>query len=238
MQVHQTPTLLLTRPRAASERFAKGMTGAQIVIAPLMEIVGTGAQIDLNGVDALILTSEAAVAFLPKSTLPAYCVGPRTTGAARVHGLVAEAAGSDAEGLVQTLTDRRPKGRLLHLHGTHTRGDIAQRLTAIGLNASSHVIYDQLEMTPYADFYAALRQPRLIVPLFSPRSAKLFARAAKTLRADTQLIALSPAVADALPPAMRPQTSVAQSPTGEDLRKVLEPFGVNRNSPLEDSAAS
>lgn len=231
MQVHQTPTLLLTRPRPASERFARGLTGVTIVIAPLMEIVPNGCSVDLNGVDGLILTSEAAVGFLPPSTLPAYCVGPRTARAARAAGLRAEVAGLNADGLVASLTGSVPQGRLLHVHGTQARGDIAARLTAAGLNVAEIAAYDQRRLPPSDAFMKALTQPRLIVPLFSPRSAMIFAEAAPALRADTRLVALSAAVAEALPAEMQSQIHVAATPTGKDMRISLELMGVELVSP-------
>ncbi|WP_011457194.1 uroporphyrinogen-III synthase [Jannaschia sp. CCS1] len=231
MQVHRTPTLLLTRPRPASERFARGLEGADIIIAPLMEIVGTGAEIDLAGVHGLILTSQAAVPFVPQTTLPAYCVGARTTAVARGAGISADFVGEDADALVQALAARRPDGPLLHLHGTHTRGDIARRLSAHGITVQSLTLYDQRDCPPDPAFYDAITRPDLIVPLFSPRSAILFAAASQTLRDDTVLLALSPAVAHALPPRMQTQTRVAAAPTGQQMRDLLEPLGVQRNSP-------
>lgn len=231
MQVHQTPTLLLTRPRAASRRFAEGLQGANIVIAPLMEIVGTGAEVSLGGVQGVILTSEAAVAFLPPARLPAYCVGPRTASAARAIGLEAEVCGPDAEGLVTALRPRLLKGHFLHVHGTHTRGDIAKRLTADGLVVTGIAAYDQRAAAPPPAFHEALAQPELIVPLFSPRSAGLFATAAPQLRSDTQIYALSQAVAEALPASMRAQTHVIARPNGSEMLSALGRHGVLRNSP-------
>lgn len=231
MQVHQTPNVLLTRPRPASERFAQGLGDANVVIAPLMEIVSLGAPIELEGMAGLILTSEAAVAFVPQTTLPAYCVGARTNAAAHAAGMQADCVGQDAEELVKTLADHRPKGPLLHLHGTHTRGDIVERLCAIGLSITGLAVYDQQDVPPSAAFHDALTLPNLLVPLFSPRSATLFARAATDLRSDAKIVALSQAVADALPQTMAAQTLIAPSPTGKELRGMMERLGVKRNSP-------
>ncbi|WP_341863009.1 uroporphyrinogen-III synthase [Gymnodinialimonas sp. 57CJ19] len=231
MQVHQTPTLLLTRPRAASERFAEGLQGATVVIAPLMEIVATGESVSLDRVQGVILTSEAAVAFLPPARLPAYCVGPRTATAAQAVGLAAEVCGPDAEGLVNALRNRHLKGHLVHVHGTHTRGDIAGRLTSDGLVVTGIAAYDQRATKPLPTFHKALAQPALVVPLFSPRSAGLFAEAAVQLRSDTQILALSQAVAEALPSSMQDQTHVIAHPTGAEMLRVMERYGVQRNSP-------
>lgn len=231
MQVHRTPTVLLTRPQAASEAFAEGLQGADVVIAPLMAIVPTGVAVDLERVDGLILTSQAVIPFVPSTALPAYCVGPRTTQAARDAGVQAECAGQDADALVDALADRKPKGALLHLHGTHTRGQIAQRLTALGLSVRGLAVYDQQDAAPTPAFHDALTRPDLIVPLFSPRSAEIFAAAARSLRPDTVILALSPAVAEALPRKMQAQTRISPAPTGQEMRKRLAVLGVGRNSP-------
>lgn len=232
MQVHQPPTLLLTRPRAAAERFAAGLEGGEVVIAPLMKIEGTGAVVNRDGIRALILTSENAVAFAPGGAMPAYCVGVRTAQAAKASGFEAELPGADADSLVTALLDRQPDGPLLHIHGVHTRGDVAARLRAGGLDARGVAAYDQRAVPPGPEFFDALARPRLIVPLFSPRSASLFAEAARHhLRPDTQLLALSPAVAAALPERMHRQVGVISHPNGAEMGKALEPFGMRRISP-------
>ncbi|WP_224816370.1 uroporphyrinogen-III synthase [Hasllibacter sp. MH4015] len=231
MPVHPTPTLLLTRPRASAERFAEGIEGAQIVIAPLMEIVGTGAEVPLEGAAALILTSESAVRFLPKSDLPAYCVGPRTAKAAEDAGFRAEMLGPDADGLVAGLIERAPGGLLVHCHGTHTRGDVARRLTQGGLTAQGVAVYDQVARPPDAAFRAAIIAPQLVIPLFSPRSAELFVAAAGTLRPDAQLITLSQAVTDTLPSQWQSQTRTLPHPSGEEMRSAVQAALLRRNSP-------
>jgi len=231
MQVHQTPTLLLTRPRAASERFSAGISGADVVISPLMEIVATGANVPLDGITGLVLTSENAVRFAPSADLPAFCVGPRTADAARVAGFVAEVMGPDASGLVRQLATRHPAGPLLHIHGTHTRGDVAGRLSATGIETRSVIAYDQQKVTPDATFHSALARPHLIIPLFSPRSADLFAKAATVLPKDALILALSQAVADALPKAMQAQTQVVAAANGAGMSAAMQRYGIVRNSP-------
>lgn len=221
MQVHQTPTLLLTRPRAASERFAEGLGNIDVIIAPLMEILGTGEPVSLTGAQGVILTSEAAVPFLPATSLPVYCVGQRTAATAQEADFAAETLGQDALELVNALTHRQPKAPLVHIHGTHTRGDIATRLNALGLPTTGIAVYDQKEVAPGPNFHAALARPGLVVPLFSPRSATLFAHAARGLRSDTTIIALSTAVAEALPENLRDRTLVVNTPNGAEMRRTL-----------------
>jgi uroporphyrinogen-III synthase len=126
-------TLLLTRPRAASERFAAEIAARdlplEVVIAPLMEIVPTGDLPPLPEGAALIFTSSNAVeAAGPGQGRRAWCVGARTRQAAAEAGFDAVLAGATADELVAHVVDLRPDGPLVHVHGRHQRGDVADRL--------------------------------------------------------------------------------------------------------------
>jgi uroporphyrinogen-III synthase len=79
---------------------------------------------------------------------------------------------------------------------------VAARLAALGLPAAEAVVYDQRPqpLTPAARAWLAGARP-VIVPLFSPRSAALFAAEAAGAAAPLRIAALSAAVAAAAPPA-------------------------------------
>lgn len=231
MAVHSRPTVLLTRPRVASERFARDLHGVDIVIAPLMDIVSTGADIRLDGIAGVILTSEAAVATLPKAALTAYCVGPRTADAARAAGFAAEEIGPNATELVAQLLARRPRGNLLHVRGQHQRGDVAARLSAGGVPTREVVAYDQREVEPGPAFRSALARDGLLVPLFSPRSAAIFADAAGNLGPAVELFAMSAAVAEALPDGLRARCTTIGTPNGAEMARVLNAAAMRRISP-------
>lgn len=231
MAVHSPPTLLLTRPRAASERFVEGLQGFDVVIAPLVEIVGTGARVQLDNVQGLILTSENAVPFLPVAPVTAYCVGPRTAEAARDAGFRAEVVGPDADGLVAGLMDRAPVGPLLHPHGVRTRGDVAGRLSAGGLNVGEVAVYDQQDCAPDDEFLRAVAQKDVIVPLFSPLSASRFGKALGRTSTNLTILAMSDAVKNALPERLHRTTQVIAHPTGAEMRRALEATEMRRNSP-------
>lgn len=220
------PTLLLTRPRAGSTRFALEIAarwpGARVVIAPLMEVVPTGAPPVLDGLGAAIFTSGNAVARAsPGGGLRAYCIGARTAEAAARAGFDAVMAGETADELVERLVDLRPEGPLLHLHGVHQRGDVVPRLAAAGIDARGTEVYDQRAVPPDTVFFDALAARPLLVPLFSPRSAALFREAAEPVigvdPAGMHLFALSAAVRDALPPGWHGATDIAARPDAEAL---------------------
>jgi uroporphyrinogen-III synthase len=216
------PTLLLTRPRETAKRFALEAASrwpqARVAIAPLMEIVPVGAQPSLDGVDSVIFTSVNGVARAgPGGGRHAWCVGARTAEAAARAGFAADLAVETADDLVAALTALAPGGRIVHLHGRHRRGDVAGRLAAAGLNVAGIAVYDQRAAAPDSVFFDALAAERLIVPLFSPRSADLFARAAAPVlgddpRAGMRLVALSAAVRAALPGTWRAATDIAARP--------------------------
>jgi uroporphyrinogen-III synthase len=217
-----TATVLLTRPRAQSEAFAARIRArlpeADIRLNPLMEIVPSGPPPELRDGDAIIFTSANGVAAAGQGQgRAAWCVGERTCAAARAAGFSATVAGETADALVAHLAELRPAGRLVHLHGAHTRGDVAARLAGAGLSTVSRTVYDQVAVTPGPDLRAALGARRLIAPLFSPRSATLLASAAADLcpafpGPEQTLLALSPAVRDALPMGWRAAAFVVQRP--------------------------
>lgn len=195
-------TLLLTRPRAASERFAKQVSealgAARFVISPLLEIVF----LDIAPLPAqavLVFTSRNGVEAFSNAGLSCdsvcYCVGQATADAARAAGLEAKASGGTVEHLIADLLAAAPQQEIIHIHGRHTRGDLAATLSAKGLNARGIVAYEQNLPDLSAEALALLKGGApVIVPLFSPRSAAHFMKAGP-FRENVELIAISAAAA-------------------------------------------
>ncbi|NSY37362.1 uroporphyrinogen-III synthase [Leisingera sp. ANG59] len=198
--------LLITRPLKAAERFVSGLpaaalAGIRVIYTPLMEIQQLQAQIEMRGVKGVIFTSANGAEAASRETLvrlPAYCVGERTAQAAAEMGWQAEALGQCADELTAALLQQRPAAPLLHLRGAHTRGSIARRLTEAGLPCGEQIVYDQALLPLTAEAQAALAaQTDVIVPLFSPRTARHFANLCGDA-SHLHLIALSQAVAEPL----------------------------------------
>lgn len=223
--------VLLTRPQAASERFAKQLRGAfaplEITIAPLQRIEPLPLSIEVTSRDQLIFTSAAGVdAFTaPAHTRPriAWCVGPRTADAARAAGFDVRMGGGTAEALVAELNAAQPSARLVHLHGRHVTGDVAGQLRDAGLEAQSAAVYDQETVRPGPDFIGAFSPPRPVsVPLFSPRSAQLFFDAATPLDvSQASVFALSDAVAKVARTYHTGHVFVSESPTAPALIRAM-----------------
>ena len=221
------PALILTRPAPGCAAFAASLPAAllsrvRVVTSPLLHILPTAAPVDLDGIGGVIFTSANGVAHGPEGgTVPAYCVGEATAQAAAAKGWQVAFHAPDAAHLLPMIKAHRPATPLLHLRGTHQRGDIAERLTQAGLPTRAVVLYDQRALPLTRDAQAALADGPSIVPLFSPRTAAQFAdQACETRRAT--IIALSPAVAEALDRTVVQQILIAPEPTATSLRFTLE----------------
>lgn len=223
--------VILTRPAEQSARFAQMLAerfgdALQIITSPLMAPVFLSADLSGSAAQALILTSETgakAAGGLPGLPRQAWCVGDRTAEAARAAGFAAQSAGGDADALVATLLSARPTGPLLHLRGQDSRGDVAHRLTRAGLPTAEAVVYAQQEQPLTAPAAQLLRGPDpVLVPLFSPRSAKLFAGTRPL--APVLVAAFSPAVAQALGDLVPAHLSIATRPDAAAMIDAIVPL--------------
>lgn len=229
--VSPKPTLLLTRPRAASERFITQLpktVRARLLfeISPLMRIEPIAGDLDLDGLRGLIFSSanavQHAISLVPDRGLPCYCVGRATTGAAQDAGWTAHFAGQTADELVTQLPGLGVSGPLLHLSGAYRRGEIAERLSAAGLPCRASAIYDQ-RLCPLSDRALSLLKSSqlVIVPLFSPRTAGQFG-VDLPKGAKPHLIAMSEAVLDAVPDHLRQQVLLASQPDAAGMAEQVE----------------
>lgn len=230
--------MLLTRPAAQSVRFAAEVqarfgAGVEILTSPLLDIVetpGAAALTDpatFNRVAALAFTSENAVAVFARNQRarhwPAYCVGPRTASAAAAIGLQVVTGPGTAAGLTDLILSAPPQGEVLHPCGAHLAADLAGDLQAKGVPARALVVYDQVEQMLSATARAALAGTApILVPVFSPRTARLLAPELHSATADLRLAAISPAVAEALGVQSGARMEVARTPRADAVLDALE----------------
>lgn len=201
------PRFLLTRPAAQGARFAESLRqrfpGAEITESPLIAPRFLAPPLPPGPFAAAIFSSETGVEAArrlggPLSPL-AFCVGARTAKAAEDAGYRVQSAGLDAEDLLVTILHANPAGRLIHLHGAETRGNLAERLNSAGIVTYSIVVYAQDALPLTAEARAMLAADHAVfVPLFSPRTAQLFTEEAADARAALHVAALSPAVRSSL----------------------------------------
>jgi uroporphyrinogen-III synthase len=204
--------LLITRPAAAARALARELeaSGHETLIEPLLSIQPIeGVTPDLEGVQAIVLTSANAVPALdrPAKALPVFTVGDATAAAARAAGCArVMAAAGDATSLAGLIAAQlRPgDGALLHLAGTEVRPGLDRLLGAAGFRVRRQEVYRACPATHLsAATLASLRDRALdAVLLFSPRTAATFVRLIQDhqLQASlekTEAICLSAAVAKA-----------------------------------------
>lgn len=220
-------SVLITRPQPQADRFAARLRAdlgdrARLVVSPLMETVSLAAELPPGPFEGLVVTSEAALAACRGLAGPAHCVGRRTAEAARAIGLAVGIVAATAEDLLEALTRERP-GRLLYLCGQDISVPLDRLLTEAGVPTVAVTVYEQRP----APLSAAARQllaeaGLVVVPLFSARSAKLFVAACPAgMRAEIRVCAMSEAVAQALPEALRATAILAGRPDGDGMAQAI-----------------
>ena len=195
-------TLILTRPADRSQEFlsqCEALAGRRLpsIISPVIEIQPHGDLPDLNIYATIVVTSVSAVMRLAEEGAlvgrRVATVGERTAALARDHGADARCLGDDVAAFLSAAADIEPPA--IHCRGVHARGDLAAQLTKAGLSCDEAVVYDQVQRPLNAAARSVLSgQGRVILPLFSPRSARLLSRAGPPA-AEVVVIAMSDAVA-------------------------------------------
>jgi uroporphyrinogen-III synthase len=115
---------------------------------------------------------------------------------------------------------RRPgPGPLIHLHGEHTRGDVAKRLNSAGIETHEAVIYRQEALPLSAEVIALIGgADPVVLPLYSPRSAALVGAGISRVGPNVRAIAMSPAVAEAWLAATGHRAELPSRPTAAEMR--------------------
>jgi uroporphyrinogen-III synthase len=233
--------VLVTRPRDQGEATAGELAGLghEAVLAPVLEIAPTGAPAPPGRFDAVILTSQNAVAALAAErarfeTCPVLAVGARTAASLRHAGFgqVAEADG-DSLALLNLVKRRLPPGgRLLHAAGQERKAEPARSLVAARYEVVAWECYEarQASRLP-ADAVKALRSGEVDAVLhYSRRSAESFAYLARgaglgEALAGTAHLCLSPDVATGLDALVGLKLLIAPRPDEAALLGLLRMVG-------------
>lgn len=189
------PILLLTRPEAGAQRVLQACEEIigyvpDALVSPVLEIIPVGDWPDLTPYKSVILTS----AYACRGTLTgcgAYCVGERTAAAAREKGAEIAHVSPDAARLIEEVP-------AIHQRAIYLRGKSVSTDPAAQYGCDEKIVYDQQArpLTDAAQTALAGERP-VILPLFSPRSARLVAEGVTMLGQNIHVLALSPAVAHA-----------------------------------------
>ena len=182
-----TLRIMVTRPREDAHGLAEALTsrGIESVLEPLLSIdFIDGAPLDLDGVQALLVTSANGVrAFAnrdPRRRLPVFAVGDASAGAARLAGFAAvTSASGDVAALAALVIERLDAdgGDLIHVAGTRLAGDLAGMLAEHGFTCRREVLYGaRVAEALSAGAVRELEDGGLDgVAFFSPRTAAIFA---------------------------------------------------------------
>lgn len=223
-------TLLLTRPEDGARRFADQIAPdlpetVRVVVSPLLDMQPTHAAFDIEQFSGVIFTSAHAVAFAgPSKPTPVFCVGSETRRRAEAGGWSVRCDAQDADALFKALTEGKTRGPLLHLAGKHRRGALADRLTHAGLRTTECILYDQVAV-PLTDAAQAalIGLAPVIIPLFSPRTAQIFADQADQLgvTAPVYFLAISEAALHPVANLNAAYAAAAPDPTAQAVQELI-----------------
>ena len=220
------PHLLITRPQASADSFVARLSHdiqaqSSVLVSPLMKIVPAGEKPNLLGYSGVIFTSVNAVECAPMGNgRSAHCVGGTTTKIAIAAGWKVLSTAINADGLIDNIINAGATGPFIHLAGRHRRGEIAEKLSIQGTHVDVHTLYDQQLLPLSEEAQSFLNgEARVVVPLFSPRTAKHFIEQAQRLDRVT-VIAISDAVASLCKGVHAIQ--IAEAPTREEMIRSVE----------------
>ncbi|GGA18238.1 uroporphyrinogen-III synthase [Neptunicoccus cionae] len=179
------PTLLMIRPEPQSRAFTAAFTAQTDRAVPVIysPVIGITPRNDVDLPDdatLLLFTSVNSVTVWSKHTTDrspsTLCVGENTAEAARAQGFKTQSADGTGEDLLAlVLAQATREDRIYYLSGNHAALDLAQALQANGLNARRIVLYDQSPVTLSKVALTALNEEPVVVPIFSPRTARYLA---------------------------------------------------------------
>lgn len=218
MSIQYRLPVLITRPIDQARRLASALPNSvQPVISPLLSIEALPFEDTTSPETVFIFTSQNGVkAFSSEHDAGgrlALCVGQSTTRVARVCGFDARMLARTAGELVDEIAKKAPAGQMMHIRGEHSRGDVASRLRQQGFDTGEMVAYRQKALDLNDEARQVLIEGRCLVPLFSPRTARLFAEACPEAPA-AELLCLSENVSEAVRSGSYSSVDVVETPSG------------------------
>lgn len=219
-------TLILTRPEPSAAQILAQVQAAlggavPVVLSPVLKIESEPGWPDMSDADVIIATSVNAI-HGPLGGKPVFCVGARTADAAAKAGGEVRHCALDAASLIAWIGTQPNPGHVLYLRGSHVATDIPAALAGLNIDGRSVQTYRQEEqpLTETARHVIEGERPA-ILPLFSPRSARLVGQAVTQIGADLHVIAISDAVAKVWRAETGGASVVVAQPTGDAMLKRI-----------------
>jgi uroporphyrinogen-III synthase len=212
------PVILIVRPEPQASRFASELRevigdAAEVVVRPVMAPRFFGAPIDGNAFSAAIFTSETGVTGAARLWTGAkglaFAVGDRTAEAASALGWLCESAEGAGPELAALIARSGLAGPMVWPKGKEGGKSFLEAAQGLGIEIVPQVVYQQEPVTSPSGQPVLAPGQRLILPLFSPRTARL-ARTQVTARG-IEAVAISQAAAEAWG---APVARVAERPNG------------------------
>ncbi len=231
--------ILITRPEPDASRLAEILKkkGHESILAPMMTITNLpGTQVDVDGVQALLVTSANGARALGRATafrdVRVYAVGSATADTVRDEGFAdVISADGDVPSLAnKVIAECEPdQGRLVHVAGTEVAGDLSGLMKTAGFECERAVLYEAKAAQEIPKgVIDQLRSGEVDLALFySPRTAAIFAENAKQAKLSASFksmraICLSTAVAAKVEELPWLEVSVAEAPNQENLLALLD----------------
>ena len=223
------PEIIITRPKKEAHVFndhiLSRLPGVKIIISPLITIKFTNLNVDLTSFDGIIFTSSNGIEAIENlsvpQNMPCFAVGPKTAKRASGLGFLTSHGQGNADDLISLILSRSSVGRLLHISGEHTRGNISTQLTQAGHSCERIVAYKQEPLSLTNEALDAFEGGKpLILPLFSPRTAQLLITQSVPFE-HSHMIALSNAVAKPFRGCNLSSLTVAKAPNSESMLNEL-----------------
>jgi len=181
---------IVTRPEGEAQAVVARLASAghEVVLAPLLAIVGRSAVIPQRDYQAVLVTSANGARALARHPdrerlkgVEVHAVGPASAAAARAAGFGVRQAGGDVGALIAAARRNLDpaKGPLLYVSGATVSGDLEGALRAAGFAVDRAVLYAAEPVTTLPEAAAAaLAEGRSGdgVLLYSPRTAEIWVR--------------------------------------------------------------
>lgn len=223
--------VLITRPQKEAERLKEQLEqcGIYSIINPLLTIHQKHIELDINDVEAIILTSAQVLendifSQIPRE-LKLYVVGVKTAKRAKGLGFNNLCIGHNSVQSLIPLLEKNYK-RIVYLSGADVRLDLKETLHKRGITLEQHVVYKAEAVNSLSmDTWHALETNTLdYVLFFSPRTAHIFVESIKNktnLLKRLKAICGSEAIKNVLNPLQWSDILVSENPTAKSVKELI-----------------
>lgn len=235
MSINETPKHIIitrTKPGAVKTALRAEKMGLIPIILPAAEVIAKDFDVDIEGVQALLVTSSNAPQLANFDehllSIPIYAVGDATMEACITRGFTQViSAGGDASALAVLIADRlNPEdGKLMHLRGDDVAGDVGGLLRACGFEVLNAVCYATVANPEFiAKINPTMQENNGYIMFHSPKGAERFNAAVKEHNLQNWCaICISEAAAQPIIAAGFQEIRIASRPNEDAMFDIITP---------------